>query len=37
MHQANFTAAAVAATTIDDGCKQVRTALEQLVPMGIKK
>jgi HPt (histidine-containing phosphotransfer) domain-containing protein len=36
-HRDNFTAAAVAAARLDDGWEQVRTALEQLVPLGIKK
>jgi two-component system, sensor histidine kinase and response regulator len=37
VHRANFTAAAVAAAKLDDRWQQVRTALEQLVPIGIKK
>jgi two-component system sensor histidine kinase/response regulator len=36
-HRDNFTAAAVAAARLDDGWEQVRTALERLVPLGIKK
>jgi hypothetical protein len=35
VHRTNFTAAA--ATRLGDGREQVRTALEQLVPIGIKK